>query len=67
MTTKEKTTMTVKAQRRADIIEAANDLGALGVMPTDEVEKITLRMLGANALPHAASLTAKDRILELAR
>ena len=60
MTTKAKTKMTVKAQRRADIIEAASDLAALGVMTTGDVEKITLRMLGADALPHAASLSGRE-------
>lgn len=49
-----------KARLRAEIAEAAEDLGAAGRLGRKDVEKITARMLGPDALPGAAALSAKE-------
>lgn len=49
-----------KARLRSEIVEAARDLGAAGLMDRKDVEKITVRMLGPDALPDAAALSAKE-------
>lgn len=60
MTTRKNMKTNNKSRRRAEIAEAANDLAALGLMKDDEAKKITLRMLGPDALPKAVSVSAKE-------
>ena len=49
-----------KSRVRSEISEIAQDLAKGGLMPRDEANKITLRMLGPDALPGASVMTAKD-------
>ena len=60
MTTKAKTKLTGKARRRAEIAESAADLAALGILSNDDARKITLKMLGPEALPDAVALSSKE-------
>src|SRR5215470_1664193 len=49
-----------KGRIRAELAEAAGDLAAAGLMTKGEADKITLRMLGPDALGKAAALTARE-------
>lgn len=64
MTTKRKSKATGelkgKARMRAELVEAAQGLGKIGLMDRETVDKITVRMLGPDALPGAVELTAKE-------
>ena len=64
MTTRRKQKSSVepkgKARIRAEISETAQDLAAGGLMRKDEADKITLRMLGPDALPGASALAPAE-------
>ena len=49
-----------KARVRSEISEIAQDLADARLMSRDEADKITLRMLGPDALPGASQVTPKD-------
>ena len=57
---KSKTPLKGKARVRSEISEIAQDLAKGGLMPRDEANKITLRMLGPDGLPGTSVMTAKD-------
>ena len=57
---KSKTPLKGKARVRSEISEIAQDLAMGGLMPRDEANKITLRMLGPDGLPGTSVMTAKD-------
>jgi putative transcriptional regulator len=49
-----------KERLRAELVEAAQGLGEVGLMDPETVDKITVRMLGPDELPAAVNLTAKE-------
>ncbi|HJQ57064.1 MAG TPA: helix-turn-helix domain-containing protein [Vineibacter sp.] len=57
MARKAKGELTGKARLRADIVEMQRDQHALGMVSAAALEKTTLRMLGAEALPQVAALS----------
>jgi putative transcriptional regulator len=54
---KTKRELTGKARLRAEIVEMKRDQHALGMVSDAALEKTTLRMLGAEALPKVAALS----------
>ena len=51
-----------QTRMRAEIVESARDLGTVGLMDPKTVEKITVRMLGPDALPGAVAVSSKQII-----
>ena len=49
-----------RARMRAEIVEATQGLYAVGLVSDDALAKTTLRMLGPDALPKAAALSAQE-------
>jgi putative transcriptional regulator len=56
-TTKAKRELKGRARLRSEIVEMAQGLNRLGMMDGGELEQITLRMLGRDALPKVAKLS----------
>lgn len=55
-----KTALKGKARLRAEIVESAEDLVATGLMTRQDADKITMRMLGPDALPGSGPVTPKE-------
>ena len=52
--------MQVKARIRSEIVEISRGLHKTGAITGSELEKTTLRMLGRDALPKVANLSASE-------
>jgi putative transcriptional regulator len=58
--TKGEAALSGKAQLRMDIVEISRGLHKVGAISDAELEQTTLRMLGRDALPKVANLSAAD-------
>lgn len=58
--TKAKGELTGKARLRSEIVEMTRDQHALGMVSDAELAQVTMRMLGADALPKVPSLSPAE-------
>lgn len=59
-TTKASAKQTEKARLRSEIVEMTRDQHALGMVSDTELEQVTMRMLGRDALPKVPAMTAAE-------